>query len=274
VTTIRSPQSASLVCSFDVSADALADRPDDTAQSAAKILDQLDRLGLAATWAIAEVSRAAVLPRVLNARSAHEIAVLGQRSWCGPEVCRGHFERELAKRVLRARATARQATTLVFRERASAGHLDLLVKHGINAVRCDCLDSALAERTGPRTMTVQPRGWLGRSQPSLALQARCVRWGLWHFLVGAPFTGRRPRRCLRLIEQAVQLGAMAHFLVDVPRLRAAGAPGARALGMLLERAAALRDAGALAVERFSDVTARLARPVQPGCARSILRRAA
>ena len=67
----------------------------------AELAERLARYNLPASWAVADPAVSAATERLLHAGAAHEIAILGDRSWVGREAGRARFARELARRVTR-----------------------------------------------------------------------------------------------------------------------------------------------------------------------------
>ena len=141
------PDGGSLVISIDLElAPRQRMRLDDQRRLASttdSLIEALRDCRLAATWAVAdpavsaatEVIRAAAENNNAENDNAHDIAVLGDHTWIGPQAGRTRFARELSRRVLRAQVAGIGVSTLGVRDAVLSDHLDLLVQHGIPAVR-------------------------------------------------------------------------------------------------------------------------------------------
>lgn len=223
------------------------------------------RLGIAATWAVADPAHSAATERLLAAELGHELAVLGDSSWAGREAGRGRFARELARRVLGSRAAGIPVTSLVPRDIELGDHLDLLVKHGVTAVR------------GP----VQSR--VLRRKPA---QPRTLHFGLWEmpgsvrlpdrgtWLAGAGLAGMGSGITARRgIRRSAHYRHVFHLVVDAWRLAAGSQRDRRVLERTLTVARQVQERHALQLSTLSDVAARLSHVPRVVPARSILRSA-
>jgi HPt (histidine-containing phosphotransfer) domain-containing protein len=143
-----------------------------------------------------------------------------------------------------------------------AEHLDLLVKHGISAVR-----TTRARRSG---------GWMGwwRAAGSRPAQPQALRWGLWEFDGSLSLVQQGLRRTLKAISSAAAAGGLAHVAVDLDRLADQGPAGWKLLDRMLAHVVRLREQKAIDQQTISGVVAHLARTRQTAPARSILRPAA
>ncbi len=126
-----------------------------------QLTDLLAQYRLPATWAVADPAVSAATDRILATNPAHEIAILGDRTWVGREADRPRFARELTRRATRGRTAGLTISTLLLRGTELDSHLDLAVKQGITAVvRADATPSAK---------------WFGRARTEVAP----LRFGLW-----------------------------------------------------------------------------------------------
>ncbi len=118
----------------------------------AQLADLLDEHQMGATWAVADPAVSAATDRLTRSPAAHEIAILGERSWVGREAGRTRFARELARRVTRGRAAGFEISTLLLRDAELDDHLDLAIKQGLTAISSATL-VAQRSRFGGRTVS-------------------------------------------------------------------------------------------------------------------------
>jgi hypothetical protein len=233
-----------------------------TGQAASWLVDELNRYKVPATWAADEPALAMMIGQLLACGRGHEPALLADATWAGSGVPRGHFAREISRRVLSARAAGLSLSACMARERIPDEQLDVLVKHSITAL-CNPGDSVVA-----------------CSRQGVEIRRRC--FGLWELSVSAvlpsftafPWRLGANLRLDRALRRTAAGGTISHVLIDVARVAAAGA-GARAqLTRFLHTTATLCGEGALRVETLSQAVLRKARPCPVMPSRSILRRAA
>src|SRR6186997_582253 len=124
----------------------------DPAQPDGGLIDRLDQLrrrlieltgslAVPATWAVADPVLSVATESILNTKAGHEIAVLGDRAWLGPGCGRVRLQRELARRFDGARKAGISVTTLALRNLDQVRELDLLLDHGITALRGPAVQS-------------------------------------------------------------------------------------------------------------------------------------
>jgi hypothetical protein len=216
-----------------------------------------DWLRLGMTWAVGDPAYSAATPLVLRSAVAHELAVLGDPNWLGPTAGRTRFARELARRVLHARAAGIDITTLVPRVADIERDVDLVVKQQIRAVAGACAEAARGDLPGPQAL----------------------HYGLWQI----PVTCRLPLRrrwfsggdlsVLRGIQRAASAGATFHLVIDAPAVQWEGVRAQRTVEWLLSEAAQLRDRGLVRTETLGETAARLSEVPEALPQRPLLRRA-
>jgi hypothetical protein len=217
------------------------------------------RHGVAATWAVADPLLSAASDQVLTASVGHELAVLGDRTWIGYGAGRTRLARELARRFDGPRKVGIPVTTLTLRNVEQVLDLDLLLDHGVTAVRGPAVDSAsLVRKLAPPP----------------------IRFGIWQ----APTAWRIPPhagwwisagwRTGREIERAIHRGGQLHLAIDAPQLIQAGAEGLTAIDRALHYIAARRAAGRLMVATLGQLAAQSLKDRSAVPTRSILRPAA
>jgi hypothetical protein len=99
------------------------------------VAEHLAASRLPATWALDPTTNLDLVVELKSADAAHEIAVMADRSWAGCHAPRHLVATELKRRILRAAAAGHAPRTLVLADGRLTQHVDLLVKHGITAVR-------------------------------------------------------------------------------------------------------------------------------------------
>jgi hypothetical protein len=197
-----------------------------------RLIDMTARFGVPATWAVADPLHSAASDQVLAAGVGHELAVLGDRTWIGYGAGRTRLDRELARRFDGPRQHGMPVTTLVLRNVEQVLDLDLLLGHGITAVRGPAVDSAsLARKLAPPP----------------------IRFGIWQ----APAAWSIPPRAgwwissswriRREIKRAIGRSRQLHLAIDAPRLIAAGTDGLAATERMLQYVRAKCAAGHLRV---------------------------
>ena len=216
-------------------------------------------LGLPATWAVADPTLSAATDSILAAGSGHEIAVLGERAWLGPGCGRVRLGRELTRRFDCARRAGIAVSTLALRGVEQLPDLDLLLDHGVTALRGPALDSLAAARKSDHSpirfgIWTPPVAW------KLPPQARW--WTPASWLIR------------REIKRAIRRQAVAHLEIDAPRLVAAPEPALALIGSMLRYAATKRDAGQLRVQTIGQCAAQALAERTATPSRSILRPAA
>jgi hypothetical protein len=135
------PDYGVLLISIDVAADASASHHEGIAADTVAVseatrwlLGLLDECRLPATWFLAGPSASVLRSFISSAAVRHEIGLLVAES-CQSQEARFEFSRSLERRLLAARAAGIEISSLATREPRPIEHLDLLVKHGIRAVR-------------------------------------------------------------------------------------------------------------------------------------------
>ena len=228
--------------------------------TADRLIDVLGTMGIGATWAVADPVHSVWTDRLLAAGAGHEVAVLGESNWVGHQAGRRCFARELARRVLSSRASGLAATTLVVHGALPEEHLDLVVKHGMTAVR----------------------GRVVRNRPSRRSQQPCpLRYGVWEVPVGLVLPGETKwfpggGRFLRAgygIRQASG-GAYFHLVISVAQLAARGHMAQHLVERVLRRVGREHQQGMLRLETLGETAARLSNILRGVPAHSILRLAA
>lgn len=197
--------------------------------------------------------------------AGHELAILAGEDWYSVSNRRGQFSQGLSRHVQQARESGYSPTTLALPAGHLPEHLDLLVKHGISAVRT------------VRSGSVRSRWTWGRARrETLArdLQPQSLRWGLWEFGRSLALPEEGTRRVAREIAAAGAESGLVQISVDLARLASQGAAGWKQFDQVLERLACQRQQQAIETMTFASVVAGLSRTRHASPAHSILRPAA
>jgi hypothetical protein len=152
------------------------------------------------------------------------------------------------------------STTLVVPTVRLAAHDDVLVKHGIKAVRVG--ESRLA--------TTSTGGWWSTARSTSAVKAiRPLRWGLWEAVVNIDLGAIGPGGTRRIVDRLAGHGGQAVIAADATLLSAS----AKLLPRLIEHLCRRRNEGSLIIDTLAGAVARQHMP-RHSPARSILHPAA
>ncbi|MBN1852195.1 MAG: hypothetical protein JW829_05695 [Pirellulales bacterium] len=198
------------------------------------LIDGMDFLGIPATWAIAEPATSSKATRLWSSRIGHDVALLGEPNWVGSRVGRGLFARELSRRIGQAEALGKAIRSFVPRDILVDESLDLLVQHGISAVR------GMIDIAGRARHPAKPHPlYFGLWEIPGSLQLPGTR----RFVLG----GGRGYTARSQIASAVERGGLCHLVVDLPRLAEAGRMAVWTLSRTLCFAARLHRKGRLEI---------------------------
>lgn len=250
-----------LILSVDLELDLAHHEPDQRRldEVRKRLVDFTRTLRLPATWAVADPVLSAATESILAAGVGHEIAVLGERAWLGRGCGRVRLERELARRFDNARRAGIAVSTLALRNVEQVLDLDLLLDHGVTAVRGPAVESRQAARK---------------------LAAPPIRYGIWQ----PPAAWKIPPQSAwwtpsgwlirREIRRAIRQQTILHLEIDAPRLVSAPDQAMTLVTAVLAYAAARRDAGQLEVLTIGQVARQALAERTSAPSRSILRPAA
>jgi len=224
-----------------------------------QLIELTREFGLCATWAVADPLLSVATEPILAANCGHEIAVLGDQAWIGPGCGRVRLRRELARRFTSARKAGIPVSTLALRNTDQVLDLDLLLEHGVTALRGPAGDSSSTSRkAGPSPIR------FGLWQPPVA-QRLGARSGWW-----LPATWLLRREIKRVIRRCGTL----HLHLDAPTLVAAPEPTLRITAKVMRYLAAKRNAGKLAIRTIGEMAREALDERAGNPSRSILRPAA
>ncbi len=223
------------------------------------LLQLLDECRLPATWFFTGPGTSVLRSHVVAAGTKHEVGLLIPEN--GQSTGRLEFRQSLQRRISAARAAGFEITSLATKSGRRFDYLDLLVKHGIRAVR---LSSSNPESLSPRQL-----GWAA---------VTTMRFGISSLPATLEFSERSGwRRWIENWEMRRSIATSAgkrhycHLALDVHTL--ANTAARETLRRMLRGASKLISSSQFQAETVSSVAASLmARPSFPG-AQSILRAA-
>jgi hypothetical protein len=212
-----------------------------------------------ATWAVADPSLSAATESIAAAHCGHEMAVLGERAWLGTGCGRARLARELARRFTGARRSGVPVSTLALRDVEQVLDLDLLLDHGVTAVRGPAIGKlSLARKLAP------PPIRFGIWHPPAAWKVRAES----HWWSPAAWTIRRE------IKRSIRRRSVVHLAVDAGQLVASGDSLLEVLESTFRYAAAKRESGQLEIATIGQLATRALQDRSAVPSRSILRPAA
>lgn len=227
----------------------------------AEVRQRLAEANLPATWALmaGDLVEASQSAAVSPARS--EIALIADLAWAGVEANRERFAAGLARSLAEARAAGHSPTTLLFEESPRELHDDLLVKHGVTAVR---------RRTARPASVSFARSTARDAHPGAVGCLRSLRWGLWELDSALDLFDLGPRRTLKILDRAAREAGEISIVIDGTKLSS----GLKAVARLVDRLSRLRSDGTLMTLTVREAVLTRMPNRQVPAARSILQRAA
>jgi hypothetical protein len=246
-----------------VQLDPTADRPcaDSQRQLAAvakHLIGLMDSYRLPTTWAVSDPAHSAATPLILRSAVEHELAILGDAYWVGPTAGRTRFARELARRVLQARAAGVQVASFVPRVATVERHIDLIVKQRISAIA----------------------GVVDAESGRQSLNPRALHYGVWEL----PVTASLPVKSTwfssgrwsswRQIRGSMREATTFHLAIDAAAIAEDGRRAEKTVAWLMRRVADMRNRGLVQVETLRAASGRLSAVPASSPQHSILRSAA
>ena len=111
----------------------------------AGLVELLDNQGISATWGVSNPALSAATDVILATKSKQEVAVLGERFWLGDGTTPSRLAQEFERRFAGARRQGLGVSTLMLRQTAEHLDLNLLLGHGIIAVRGPAISASSEE---------------------------------------------------------------------------------------------------------------------------------
>lgn len=227
-------------------------------ETGVRVIALFEQLRVPATWGVAEPAESSFVSQLKSSCEDHEIALLGEPSWVGKDAGRGPFARELARRLAQASAYGMQTTSILPRGVLVDDHLDLIMKHGITAVR------GLVDVKGRSSKPAMPHP---------------LHFGLWELPAALSLPGEstwlpgggRGRKAHKGISHAAKQGDVHHLVIDIPAIAQMGPAAERVLAGVLRKAVKLRDDGKLEILTLCEVARALAAKTAEKPHRNILR---
>ncbi|MEO8497274.1 MAG: hypothetical protein ABI614_19565 [Planctomycetota bacterium] len=206
-----------------------------------QLLKALQRVQIPATFSTPTPGRDGLAERLRAESLRHELAILADSTWIGPDVGRTQFARELASRVEVAQAHRASFRTIAVTDTELTTNLDLLVKHRISVVRSP-LNTGFQPQSlrygvwqAPVSFTLPSKGrWqLGGTEWAInrALSRASRSQGLVHLVVG-----------LETLTDQAEVASLERILTVVQRRRSKGQIAVVTMQGLVERLAPERQA--------------------------------
>jgi hypothetical protein len=225
----------------------------------AELIAGTTRHRIQATWAVADPLLSAASDQVLAADPSQELAVLGDRTWIGYGAGRARLARELARRFIAPRKLGIPVSTLALRNVEQVFDLDLLLDHGVTALRGPAVhSSSLARKLG--TPAIRFGIWQATTAWRIPLNSRWRMWACWQIR--------------RKIRQAINQRTTLHLAIDASQLVESRPEAMQIVGSTLRYISACRDAGRLQVQTLGRLAAMSLADRTASPSRSILRPAA
>ena len=146
----------------------------------AGLVELLDGQGISATWGVSNPALSAARDIILAAKSRQEVAVLGERFWLGDGTTPSRLAQEFERRFEGARRAGLEVSTLVLRQTAEHLDLNLLLGHGITAVRGPAV-AASADAAIPRASAMRYGLWQVQSPILIPLSGSWWQSEPWAF---------------------------------------------------------------------------------------------
>ncbi len=273
--------SATVVLSIDVDPTLPGEVAHEGAASNSQVqalFDQIVESELSATWAFDQPGVHPLVPRIA-ASADQELALSAGVRWAGAEASRSVFSAGLMARMVQARDAGCRSTSLALYDGELSKELDLLVRHGITAVRT-ALRSApsVGSRSGWSLLRLFGVRSSGKSSPAAAQAAAegapiALRWGLRQFAPTLVFPGPGARQAERQVDRLLRSGGLLVAAVDIPRLCEASVSTRSAVVRWIETIANRQASEGLTVATLAEVVTQLDVVSQGRPTESILKRA-
>jgi hypothetical protein len=209
------------------------------------------------TWSLSEPPTDK-FREAIDGHTRSEVALLAEPSWAAEGSSRNSLYQGLADGLATLRSVGLTPTSLSLPNARLAAHDDLLVSHGLSAVRV-----ATERQPEPRV-----RGWWGRNKSATkALSA--LRWGLWEAVVNVDLGVTGLAGAVRAVDRITRRAEVAVLAANATTLERE----AKRLPRLLDHLKRRRDEKALLIETVAAAVGRQQVPRQTP-SRSILRPAA
>ncbi len=225
------------------------------------LVDQLGDAGIAATWFAAEPAISTALHQALDANCGHEAAIAMMGDWSGHESGRSRFATEFLRRKRAAERANIGITALGAPEGVPPEGLELLVRHGISAIRSNELNTA--RRPARSELPGMTRLRFGLWQISDVSQVSARGWLAGQFAA---------RRIYRAVDAALADRSVLHLAINASRIGAQRRTALDGFSKILKHIANRRNDG-LHAGSLAEIVARLAAPKAARPAQSVLRAA-
>jgi len=255
---------ASLIVTVDVDWSTDPGRLQTLEQTALGVLERLNAAQLVATWGLTDVAHP--LGELIVDHASHEVAIHAGPTLVGTQRTRAEFARDMALQLKRARTQGRGLSSILLADGCRVGHVDLLLKLGISAVRGGPV-RGFAVTLWQQLLARGRRG-------ALDARPRWLRWGVRELPSAMCLLGNSLSATRGIVDRAVAEQGFAHISIDAGQLAAAPTRGWAILDAWLKHVVRHRDAGYLRSFCCDQIVAQLAPSTTARPSRSILERRA
>jgi hypothetical protein len=193
------------------------------------LIDLLDRHAISATWGVSNPALSAATEVIRSAQCRQEIAILGERFWLSDGTTPSRQAHELGRRFEGARRAGIDVSTLLLRDGTEHLDLNLLLEHGISAVRLPAV-RASSKDFRQRAGAMRYRVWQVPSPVSIPLQ------GCWW--------QSEPSAFRHQLQEAVG-GKRLHFVLDAGKMAESVDLGLPAVTAILRKLGQMTARGVL-----------------------------
>lgn len=186
----------------------------------AGLIELLDQQGLCATWGVSNPALSAATEPILAAKTRQEIAVLGERFWLGDGTTPSRLAHEFERRFEGTRRAGIPVSTLLLRQNEEHLDLNLLLGHGVTAVRGPGLEASQEEAIS-RALPMRYGIWQVQSSILIPLSGAWWQAEPWAF-------GRR-------LKDAAKTRTPLHLVLDAGQMADFSDLALPAIGVVLRR---------------------------------------
>jgi hypothetical protein len=228
-----------------------------------QLVDLLKGEGHAVTWVASDPVNSQAVGWAIETDCGHEVALLASADWAGHANGRSRFAAEFLRQKQRAKQAGISFSTVAVGGEMPREHFELLVRHGITAIRAD----HTAETNSAR-----------HRAPASGISS--LRYGLWQISIDMRLSGGgwlsdriAARRICRAIDRRIAARTASHLAIDAPGLAIRSNGKLAGLKTVLRHIERRQREGTLLVGTIAETIAQLAPARTSHSAQSILRAA-
>ncbi len=255
---------ASLIVTVDIDWSTDPSRMPALEHVAQGVLERLNAAQLVATWGLTDVAHP--MSEWIVEDASHEVALHAGAALVGAHRPRAEFARDMAAQLKRARGQGRGLSSLLLAEGCRVGHVDLLLKLGISAVRSGPV-RGFAVTLWQQLLARGRRG-------TLDARPRWLRWGVRELPAAMCLLGNSLSATRGIVDRAIGEQGFAHVSIDAALIAASPVRGWALLDAWLKHVVRRRDSGEVRSFCCDQMVAQLAPTTTARPSRSILERRA